>query len=233
MSHRDAYRIVTPGHCGRSQAIPLCSQDQGQLVLRHQARVLNADCPAVQSQGRCPEAQLFQPFQSGPGPLGGVAPNPGPRDLEDSTHTYPDRPAMERVAAGRGDQHAVQVQRRRRTEDRPHIGRVHDPLQDGDSAGAGAHLLHPGQYRTSHGTQHPPGEVIAGQRRQNLVVRGVDRHLPAPLYKSPPRSLQMFVSHQQGDGLTAAVQSMSDHFGALRDKDPLFRLSPATKLPLC
>ena len=214
------------------QAVPLGTQHDGQLVLLPQAWVLNADGSIAEGHGHCLKAQSIQAAQPRLGPLGGVVPDAGPGDLEYGAHTHTGRPAVQGVAAGRGNQHRVHVEGGSGTEDGPHVGGIHNTLQHRHPPGTCAQLLHCGQHRPPHGAQHTPGHLIAGETLQHFPVGGVEGQVTAPGHHLFGGPVDLLALHQQRQGLIPGVQGPQDHLGALGNKDALLRLQPVAQLGL-
>ena len=155
-----------------------------------------------------------------------------PRHLKHRAHADPDSAAAERVAAGGIDEDGVHVQRRRRAEDRPHIGGVHDALQHRHPAGVPAQLFHWAGRGTAECAEHASGQLKAGQRRQQLPVGGVHRRIAAAAQDARRRAGDLSALHQQGHRLIACVQRPVDDLRAFGDEDAFLRFEAIAQLVL-
>ena len=214
------------------QTCPLGAKDDGQLFLRLQRRVVNADGAVIQRHGGRFKAHRVQAVHALFGPVGGGVPQRGPWHLKHRAHADPHRAAAQRVAAGGGEQHGVHTQRRRPAEDGPDIGGVHDALQHGHPAGAAAQLLRPARGGAAHGAQHAPGQRVAGQGLQHTAVRGVDGGVGAAGQHARGGAVDLAALHQKGERFAPGVQRRADDLGAFGDEDTLFGLQLIAQLGL-
>ena len=232
MGHGDLGGVVAAGDGLGGQTVPLGAQDEGQPGLGHQGGVVDGDRAVGQGQGRGLEAQGGQPRKAGGRPVRGNGADLGPGHLEHRPHADPHRTAAQRVAAGGGDQHRVDVQRRRRAENGPDVGGIHDVFQHGHPAGVLAQGFHRGQGGPVKSRQHAAGQGVAGQLGQHLPVGGVDGRAAAPGQDIAGGAVDLPPLHQQGEGDGSRVQRPLDDFGALGDKNALFGFQPAAQLVL-
>ena len=212
------------------QTVPLCAKDDGQLFLRLQRRVVNADGAVIQRHSGRFKAHRVQAVHALFGPVGGGVTQRGPWHLKHRTHADPHRTAAQRVAAGGRQQDGVYTERCGAAEDRADVRGVHDALQHGHPAGAAAQLLRPARCGAAHGAQHAPGQRVAGQRLQNAAVCGVD-HSPGAAGQHPGgRAVDLPALHQKGERLTPGIQRRANDLGAFGDEDALFRLKLIAQL---
>ena len=78
-----------------------------------------------------------------------------------------------------------------------------------------------------------PRQLVAGQPRQHLPVRGIDGDVSAAGDNVTALPADVFALHQKGDRLISGVQCTLNHLGTLGDEDALFRLQAGAQLPLC
>ena len=232
MLHRDADGVIAVRYGAAGQPGALGSQHNGQLRLRRQPRIVYRNRVLPQRHRRRLKAQLPQPRKAGVRPPGRVLPDIRPRDLEHRPHTYPHRPPVEGVAAAGGQQHGVNAQRRRRPNDRPHIGGVHHIFQHGHPPRPGGYLSEVPGSRPPHGAQHPAGQLVAGQPGQHLPFPGVDGHPAAPVDDLGRLPLDEFSLGEECQRLAAGVQCQPDYRGAFRNENALFRLQAVAQLRL-
>ena len=228
MVHGDFYGVVALGNGRLRQSVALAAQNHRQLFLRHETAVVNGDGIVAQRHGCGSEAQTVQLLHSLPRPVS----RKRPRDLKHRPHADPRAAAVQRVTASGGQQHGVHAQRGGGTEDRAHVGGVLDVFQNHDPCRPGADILHGGKPRAAHGAQHAPGQVVAGEIAQQLLVRGIHGNAGTAGENLPRRACNVLALHEQRHRLIAAVQGPMDDLGAFRNEHPLGRFKPVEQLRL-
>lgn len=145
------------------QTVSFGAHDHGQLLRRPKPGIRQPQGILPQGHGRRLKAHGMEqglPVR----PLREV----GPGDLKHGAHADPGGPAVQRVAAGTGQQYGIHAEGRGGAEDGPQIRGIHDVFQHGNPPGTGADLLHRGQGRPGHFAEHPSGQVKARQLGQDL-----------------------------------------------------------------
>ena len=232
VGHGDLDRVITGGNGGVGQPVALGAQHDGKLRLGGKSLVVDAHRAVAQGHGRGLKAEGMELRQPLFGPVGGRFAKLRPRHLKHRAHAHPHRATAERVAAGGVDEDGVHVQRRRTAEDRPHVGGIHNAFQHRHPLSVPAKLLHAAGSRAVEGAEHPPRQLKAGQRGQQLPVCGVDRRIPAAGQDLRCRAGDLFALHEQRDGPVSGIQRTGDHLGALGDEDAFFRFQPVPELVL-
>ena len=129
----------------------------------------------------------------------------------------------------RGDQDGVDPQGGGAAEGGPHVGVVHQVLQDGHPPGAlspargGQQIADTGQLRPVHGRQGAAVQVEAGDGLQHLLRRQKHGHLPAVI-RSPasrgsgddgPHLRIVALGHEEGTRDVPGGHSTGDDLGGL------------------
>ena len=208
------------------KTISLGPHDNGQLGLGGKAGIIQADGVGPQRHGGGFEAVLVQ--QRSPVR---VLRQIGPRYEEDVSHAHPAGPAIQRIAAGGGEEHGVHSQRGGGAENRADIRGVHHVFQHGDAPRLGADRLYCRQRRPPHGTEHSPGQVKAGELGQNLQLRRVDRNIGgAALQQRRTLAGGVLGLHQKRDRHAAGVQRPADDQRTFRHEQGVGRVGPVQEL---
>ena len=233
MGHRDPHGIVAVGNGPVGQAVALRPEDHGQLLFRHQCRMIDADGVLPQGHRRGLEAVCAEKFHSLLRPVGQLLADPGPGDLKDGSHADPDTAPVQRVGGSRSQQHRVHSHGGGTAEDRPQIGRVHHVLQHDDALRIPQQRLSRGQRRTLHGAEHTAGQREAGQLLEAVLLRHIDRHVAAAGQDLLPAlpSVQHLRQHQERLRLAAGIQRTLDDMGTFRDEQGIF--NPVVTPQLC
>ena len=232
MGHGDLDRVIAGGNGGAGQAVALGAQHDGKLGFLGQLFVVDADRTVTQGHGSRFEAQRMELLHPLFWPVGRRLADLRPGHLKDSSHAHPHRPAAERVTAGGVDEDGVHVEGRCTAEDGPHVGRIHNALQNSHPPGIFAEFFHGTGCRTAECAEHAPGKFKARQSRQQLSIRRVNRSIPAAGQDFCRRTGDLFALHQKGERLIACIQRPGNNFGALGNKDAFLRLQTIAQLVL-
>ena len=232
MGHGDLDRVVAGSDGAGGEAVALGAKHDGKLRLFCKLLVVDAHRAVAEGHRGSLEAEGMEDVHPLLRPVcRGLAQLP-PRHLEHRTHTDADGAAAERVAAGRVDEDSVHVQRRRRAEDGPHIGGVHDALQHGHPAGVFAELFHRAGCRAAEGAEHAPGQLKAGELCQHLPICRVDGGVGAAGQHARGGAVALAALHQKGERFAPGVQRRADDLGAFGDEDAFLRFEAIAQLVL-
>ena len=232
MLHRDPNGVVTVSYRAGCQSGALGPQHNGQLWFRRQPLITNGNRVLPQGHRRCLKAQFIQPVKSRTRPVGRLLPYVGPWNLEYRSHAHPHRPPVQRVTTAGGQQHRVNPQGRRRTDNGTHIGGVHYIFQHSHPSCPGAHLSKILGSRPPHGAQHPSGQLIAGQPCQYLPFPGVKGDLPAACNDPGCLPFNKFTLGKEGQRLITSIQRQANDGRTFRNKHTLFRFQSVAQLRL-
>lgn len=158
MRHGNLHRVVAMLDRRVCKAVTFGAKHDGELRLFLQTRVREGKRVVAQRHGGRLKAETVQRIL--PRNVFGQI---RPRHLKYRAHAHAARAAIQRVAAGGGQQNRVHAERRRTAEDCADVRGVHHIFEYGNSARVCANFRNTFQSRAAHRTQHAAGQLKARQ----------------------------------------------------------------------
>ena len=155
--HRDDGFVVAGVDGLLREPVAFGAEYDDQFFFVHKGGMVDGEGVGCECESHGFEAHGSQLFHAGMGPVGDI----GPRDLENGTHADPYATAVERVAAGGGEEDGIHSQCCRCTEDGTGVGAVDYVVDEYKAFPCLAETLHIGQNGAMHGTKHSAGEFVA------------------------------------------------------------------------
>ena len=129
-----------------------------------------------------------------------------PRDKKYRSHTYSYGSPAKRVTAGRGYQHSIYAECRRRANYCSCIADIGYIFEHGNPSCIFAELLCPFRRRALHSAQHSTCQLIACKPGHYLAVGGIYRNIAAPLYYAVCTVIDILSVCEHRNRLTACIK---------------------------
>ena len=218
MGHRDAHHEVGPGNRFGREAVALCAHDEGKTGNLWEERITQRDGSVSECHGGRGETIVAQ--------SGERRGYPCPGDEKRRTHRDADRAPIERIAGGRGEQHGIDAQCCRGTENRTDIGRIDHAVNHHHAPGIAKHVVKAGWSGAAHGTEHPTCEGIAREAGQKFAFSGVDREVTATCNDRSGIAGDVPLFAEEGYRSVAGFERHVDDLRAFGDENPLRWVDP-------
>ena len=188
------------------QTVALRAEYYGKPLLALKRLVINTHRVIGKRHCRCFKAQRTQICGAVRLPPMLVLSDISPRDKKYRSHADSYGSPAKRITAGRGYQHSVYAERRRRAYYCSCVADIGYIFEYGNPACISAKLLCPFRRRTLHSAQHSPCQLIACKPGHYLAVGGIYRNITATLYYAVCTVIDILSVCEHRNRLTACVK---------------------------